>query len=474
MSTERFPHSRAERFDARYSFFPEMRALLRETAERILDGTVDTGSSPSGRRVGIELEFSCMTKEGEPLDENTRNALVQANSGYQYELGAAQIEIMTLPIDLTVAGGFAKVRDAMRDETRLLASRIAEKDATIVRFGSDPLVHADERGRSKHAAKRYVLVPDFHRLHRRPGLPNFIGHKGSLVPCDQAAGLGMMSSVQFNLDCHSWMEALALLNRSYATGPYTVAMGANARFVDGVDSGYADVRGIIWEFSHDIRTHGEVSLGLSGRTGLPTGYFHSLEAYFADLHDQPSILYIPEAAFPLALGLYWRDSRLKFLRIGEPDPQIVLEFRPLSVQPTSLEDYAMTAFAVGHVIGADVAGQPLLPMPLVHDNRWSAMMFGMNDKLWQMVNGGPVLLPARDVLCEQITVAEDGMRALGASALEIAEVREVWGRRLVDGCPSDIVFHRLQQMCEQRTIPSKLIDRALLREYLLTHKDENV
>lgn len=474
MLIRRFLPSRAERFDALYPFFPEMRALLCETAERILNGTADTGSAASDRRVGIELEFSCMTQDGEPLDETTRNALVEANHGYQHELGASQIEIMTPPINLTAGGGFTSLRDAMRDETVLLADRVAKEGATIVHFGSDPLVHADERGRSQRAKERYVLVPNFHRRHRRPGLPTFIGHEGSLVPCDQAAGLGMMSSVQFNLDCHSKDEALALLNRSYATGPYTVAMGANARFVDGVDSGYADARGIIWELSHDIRTHGEVSLGLSGRTGLPTGYFTSLEAYFQDLCDQPSILNMPEAAFPLAIGLYWRDSRLKFLRIGEPDPQIVLEFRPLSVQPTMREDYAMTAFAVGHVIGADAVGLPFLPIPLVHDNRWSAMMFGTRGKLWQVKDGNPVLLSAADALREQIPVAEDGMRALGASREEIAEVREVWEDRLMDGCPSDVVYYRLRQMWGHRTIGNKPIDRALLRDYLLTYKDEDV
>lgn len=472
--SERFPTSRAERFDALYTFFPEMRALFRETAERILDRAVDTGSVPAGRRVGVELEFSCMTHAGEPLDEDTRNALVRQYPDYQYELGAAQIEIMTPPIDLTVAGGFGRVRDAIRAETALLKGRVGEVGASIVRLGSDPLVHADERGRSRRAKDRYVLVPDFHRRHRRDGLPTFIGRDGGLIRCDHAAGLGMMSSVQYNLDCHSPEEALELLNLALSSGPYAVAMGANARFVDGVDSGYADIRGIVWEFSHDIRTPGEVSRGLSGRTGLPTGYFQTLEAYFEDLHDQPSILHIPEAAFPLATGLYWRDARIKFLRIGDPDPQIVLEFRPLSVQPTSLEDYAMVAFAVGHVIGSQAAGIPLLPMPLVHDNRWSAMTLGMNGKLWQMVDGEPVRRPARDVLREQIRIAEDGMRALGATREEIAEVREVWDDRLVDGCPSDVIFHRLQRMWGQRTIGNKPIDRALLRDYLLTYKDEDV
>ncbi|MBI4256728.1 hypothetical protein HY626_01570 [Candidatus Uhrbacteria bacterium] len=474
MMFRRFSTSRAERFDALYPFFPEMRALFRETAESILDRTVDTGSNKTGRRVGVELEFSCMTREGEPLDEDTRNALVQKYPSYQYELGAAQIEIMTPPIDITVAGGFGQLRNAIRSETSLLRSRVGAVGASIVRLGSDPLVHADQRGRSKRAKDRYVLVPDFHRRHRRDGLPTFIGRDGGLIRCDHAAGLGMMSSVQYNLDCHSSEEALQLLNLALVSGPYAVAMGANARFVDGVDSGYADIRGIVWEFSHDIRTPGEVSRGLSGRTGLPTGYFHTLEAYFEDLHDQPSILHIPEAAFPLATGLYWRDARIKFLRIGESDPQIVLEFRPLSIQPTSLEDYAMVAFAVGHVIGARAADIPLLPMPLLHDNRWSAMTLGMDGKLWQMTEGEPVRLSARDVMKRQTQLAENGMCELGASSEEIDQVREIWKDRSVFGSPSDIAFRSLRQMWGERSIGNKPIDRDLFRQYFLTYKDEDI
>jgi hypothetical protein len=459
--------SRAARFDAEYPFFLEMRQLFRKSAEAVMNRMVETQTRRKiDRCVGVEIESSCIREsDGLPLDEDARNRIVESNPGFQTELGSAQIEIMTPPILLTVSGGFSSLFEAMRTETKVLDTSLHQVFARTVRLGSDPNVFADERCRT-HSKERYRLVPGFHTKHRRPGMPSYFGKHGSLIRCDDAASVGAMSSIQYNLDCLSVADGIELLNRAFVNGPYAVALGANARFLDGMDTGYADVRSIVWEFSHDIRTYAELSQGLSGRMGLPTNYFDSLHEYFQDLHDQPSILNMPDQAFELATGLYWKDARLKFLRLHTDTPQIVLEFRPLSLQPSVFEDFALIVFSLGNLMSAQARKERILPLPLVHDNRWSAMLHGTSGKLWMMDNGRPVQGVAKEVLAHQIRFAAMGMQVLGASSHEIAAVQEVWQKRLVDGCPSETFYQRVRTAAGDR-----VIDRGLLRECLLAEKE---
>ena len=170
-------------------------------------------------------------------------------------------------------------------------------------------------------------------------------------------------------------------------------------------------------------------------------------------------------------NLFFRLALSGILRLHESDPQLVLEFRPLSLQPSAFEDYAMIAFALGMLMNADARNESLLPLPLVHDNRWSAMLHGMDGLLWMMESESPVQAPARDVLKKQITRARYGMSVLGASTEEIAQVSEVWNQRLMDGTPSDVFFMRVRDAWMRRSAGNHPIDRALLRECLLAKKD---
>ncbi|MDO8584160.1 MAG: glutamate-cysteine ligase family protein [bacterium] len=466
---EKLKPSRAERFDEQYPFFRVMREEFRRIAEGIMNGSIVTSHASEGRRVGVELEFSCITKDGSPLSEAVRNRIVDENPKYQQELGAAQIEIMTPPIFVTASKGFSALRDSMHVETQRLVQILAQNNALVVRFGADPIVPLTEAIRTR-GKERYLTVPNFHQRNLRKGLPIQIGRGAGLVPCDQAIYTGAMSSVQYNLDCHSPEEALALLNYSLGTGPYAVALGANARFFGGVDTGLADIRAIVWEFSHDIRTAEEVSMKLSGRTGLPTNYYGTLSDYFQEIYDQPSILNDVEHAFDRGCGLYWRDTRIKFLKRDTPGAQIVLEFRPLSLQPSCIEDYAMLAFSLGHTYESYIRGLPLLPMAYLHDNRWAAMEDGINGNLWMFTKSGHLAFrAARDVLREQTVLAKDGLKRLGASNAEICEAEEIWKERLMDGCPSDLAFIRLRDRWAKRTMGNKPIDHELLREELLAN-----
>jgi len=462
-------HSRAERFDESYPHFPAMREALRSTLLRLVSD-IERFERPIGsmRLVGVELETSCVRSDGHTLDQRIRDQLVEANlsRGWQKELGAAQIELAPDPVDVTAAGGFTTLKRLILSESAHLREELALHDARPIRMGSDPIVEVDERCRTR-GVERYLLVPDFHRDNRRAGMPATIGVGHTQIRTENPTAVGACSTIQATIDCMGIKDGLDMLNASFEVGPYAVALSANARFLNGLDTGFADIRSALWETSHDVRTWGEVVTGHSTRSGLPSHYFNSVEAYAQDLFDQPSILDNPDAAIEIAVGLYWREARLKFLRHTEERPQLAVEFRPVSLQPTPFEDYAMIAFAVGLIHVFTTSPLPRLPLHLVQDNRWSAMVHGLRGKLWIMTEDGPKLRSGMDVLRQMIERAADGLSRLGANKEEINEVREVWSDRLTDGCPSDVLFAELKEQWSKSLDGSRPIHRELLREQIL-------
>ena len=286
-----------------------------------------------------------------------------------------------------------------------------------------------------------------------------------MIPVYSGIVVGAMSSVQANVDCHSITEAIEMLNIALCIGPFVVAMGANARFINGVDSGMADMRGALWEWSHDIRTYAEMCTGKSSRVGLPEEYFTDLQSYFKDVYDQPPICKDPEKAFETFIGLYWRDSRLKFLRRGEETAQTVLEFRPLSLQPSIEENYALLLFFIGLMFQWKSEQIPLMPLSYVHDNRWSAMMDGIRGVFWSWSGSGLVQASGREVLERMLIMAFNGLLGLGGNESDLAWVREIWEDRLINGHPSDIIFDEVLNLLRQKRSSSGL-ERELFCEYL--------
>jgi hypothetical protein len=437
--------SRAARFDERYPFFKDMRAELYTELQKILDGMVTIDAGHNKRRAGIETEYTCVYDDGSPLTEEHRNAIVTAQSDcMQTELGASQIEVTTPPVDLSIERGATTLLRLMKKRDRQLLEALRVHGAVAVGMGTNPLIATDDSGRT-HSIPRYLQVPDFHDANRRTDISPVLTHNADPISVDRATIVGAMSSIQVNLDVGAG-EAIDLLNRSFVTGPFAVALGANARYIEGRDSGFADVRGAGWETSHDIRTPDEISDGVGLRVGLPGAYFSSLEDYFIDLHDQPSILNNPGKAFETATGLYWRDARLKFLHRGTGEAQTVLEFRPVSLQPTVEEDYALMMFAIGHVLGARELVAQLLPLPLVADNRWAAMRDGLHGKFWIEVHGEIVQMPGAVALPYQFGLATEGLRYLGVDDDEIEEIVSLWKRNVSEGAPSERIHARFMRI----------------------------
>lgn len=458
--------SRAARFDAEYGF-DKPRARLRRHADRILRDPGSLLTKDDGRLVGIEIEASCLTPDG-PLPEAVRNELVESEWRWGRELGAAQIEVRTRAIDIAAPGGFGDLKDAVRQEDERLERRLAEHRAVPIRAGTDPIVRLDESIRTQvDPERRYSRVPNFHQRHRLKGLPPTLGLGAGQVPADHTRVVGALSAIHLTVDCHSFEEAVDLLNRSFVASPFALALGANARFLDGVDTGFSDIRLALWQVSHDIRTYGELARGLSPRVGLPTEYHAGLADYFADLHDQPSIFINAEDALVKASTLSWRDGRIKLLRSkreGEKRRKLALEFRPLSTQPSAFEDYAILLFGLGHMFGSRRRALPLPPLERVHDNRWAAMLDGTRGALWSGAGDEPRPGDGRQVLRREVELAAEGLAGLGAGEDDVGEVREVWDRRLADGCPADRMAAAIAKLAGSEAAAARP-GRQLLADY---------
>lgn len=458
--------SLASRFDVEYPHFPEMRAQFRKRAQEILSNERPVEGETDRRLVGFELEFSCIDGAGQPMSETVRNELVASEPDrWGKELGSSQIEVKTEPVDLMASDGLEQMRQSIFTETRRLMNALDQRGLIAVRLGTNPLLPLDESLRS-HDPDRYILVPDFHDRHRRPGISPSLGLGAHQVRVDIARIIGAASSVQFNVDCRSVEEALAVLNYAFMLSPVVLAMTGNSRFLDGKDTGFSDIRGPMWELSHDIRTPGELSLGVPSRVGLPRDYYPTLASYFADLHDQPAILNDPDKALELAVGLFWRDARLKFLPGRNGALKSVVEFRPMPLQQSSNEDFAFMAFSLCVIFGSLMRKRVMLPMNLVHDNRWAAMLHGTRAKLWGTTWDGELYhVPARDALRREMDYAKTALLSsfVGRSPEFAVEVLELWQDRLLDGCPSDVAFDRMTQSFGRR---KKRIDRDRLLDHI--------
>lgn len=457
--------SRASRFDGEdgCEHFNDTRARLRDTANAILTGTISVRSAGTQRLLGIETETSCIGSSS-TFTQDQRDKIVASRPGmWDIELGAMQIETKTQPVDLLLKGGLRRLQAEVVAEDALLTSELEKVGAVQMRLGSNPLVALDDSVRSQ-GILRYQTIPDFHaRFRRMSSIDGLFGSHPRVV--------GAFSSIQYNLDCNSPKEAIKFINHAFVTGPYAVALSANARFLEGKDTGYADIRTLLWEQSHDIRTEREVAQGLCGRVGLPTTYYRDLRDYFLDVHDQPTMLpysvFEGENAaepFDVATRLLWREVRLKFLPVGANVRQIVLEFRQMSVQPTAKEDYAMILFAVGHLMGVTLEKRPLQPWRYLKENRLNAARFGLDGHLWYYGRNAWTKGCAREALKSEFLTAVRGLKALCGDEDIIDEVYDVWCKRLIAGTPSDVMLSALQRLgpITTETLRSTILNHSRL------------
>lgn len=345
-----------------------MKSAFKLDVGRVLTNKDRFQKKPGQIKIGFEMEAALVDHSGIPVCEAVRDSIKDSVPGADPELGASQIEWRTDPIQLEQDGGLQMLVAQARERDVQMRNAAQMHDAVLLRTGTQPLVALNQIERTNKP--KYKKVPDFHDRHRTRK-DTKIGFWEDAVEV-KADVVALLNSLQCNLEAENLEDAVDLTNRSLMIGPLVVALSGNARFLEGKDTTFNDVRTTAWEISHDTRTDEERQAGKGLRIGLPVDYFANIEDYFDRVGSHPFILDDVDNALRIGIGLFWQDTRIKII-----EDSAVVEFRPVSIQPTVEEDIAVMLFYLGRLQWSKQTQEQLQPIEEVREMRSLAMQVGI-------------------------------------------------------------------------------------------------
>lgn len=424
----------------------EMLAAFLEQALDVISSQDRFNKNDKSLRIGVESEVAIYRENFSFNDiERTRDAIIQDVPDIaDVELGAAQIEFRTPPIDVSTQAGFDEHASIYRARFESLIQAARKQNCLILRVGANPFLPIKNTPRT--GKPKYRLVPDYYNRYRPKEADTIIGLGKDRVDIGDAAVVSLFQSFQVNLEAKSLNDACDKMNRSFFIAPYLLAISGNARFLEFVDTRLQDMRMVAWEKSHDtrmsdlrmvsweksfdLRSRQELAEGYALRMGLPERYFVDIVDYFRRMERFPFILYQPDAALKIAVGMTWLDTRVKFI-----DNSAVVELRLLPTQPTIDEELLLTLLYLGRLVDSQIRNEPLLPIEYVRENRLSAMLHGLHRKMWFITKDGAIKrLPYRVGMKWEIQRVIAGLDYLGLAELLDVELLQ---DKLAKGSPSD-------------------------------------
>jgi hypothetical protein len=386
----------------------EMRNAFVAQARDALSNPFRFKKDPNRIRVGFEGEIAILGRHFTP--ENTeiiRDEILRDTKGVgDTELGAGQIEFRTDPFDCTNADGFRKLISAYVAAYRCVKDAVVDSGCSVLRIGADPM--GKVRNAPRTSTPKYQNVPDYYNHHLSASANTSVGFGDRAVIVDSTA-VSRFQAFQINLQAHSANDAVDKMNRSFMLGPYFLARAGNARYLECRDTRMCDVRLLVWEITFDTRTPGDVRLGKMPRVGLPENYIADLDHYLYRAGSFPFILYQPENALKIAIGMAWLDTRIKI----EGDA-LVVEFRPIPTQPTVGEEILLTLLFLGRLHYAQSRIEGLLPFRYVRENRRAATFFAPPSTMWFVSDEARLEKMPYDLgMRREVDRAKAGLRDLG-------------------------------------------------------------
>lgn len=357
-------------------------------------------SQPHLIKVGPEFEFFMYKKWGGAIasDDEKQKLLGRLGSDYSQELGAAAIEYHPGPVILNETG-FEGWYECCVRAMGYLQQHATEMGFSVGSCGTIPWVPTQNVARSD--ALRYQLLPDYHRDHR--ALWNNSPRIGKVSLADPGV-VGLLNAFQFSIQADGLADGIDKLNRLFYISPMAVALAPNASTLGGQDTGWADARFEVWRRSFDTRSLVQKMLGRPLRIGLPNRYFKDVWDYFNEITSYPFILEDMSNALRIGIGAYWRDARLKFA-----NGNVVVEFRPLSMQTGLAQNLGLACFVTGRLLWSQDTGEMLPPMRTVQRNKYQAEKYGK--KAVFRTRRGTVR--AKDLLIRDLNLSREGLRRYG-------------------------------------------------------------
>lgn len=348
-----------------------MLAAFKTQAQNVLAKIPHGKSVAAFDKIGAEMEFILYQPHSRALAATSvRDQLIkEMGADADVELGGAQIELHPGPVDLC-DGGLLVWKNQLDALTQMLGKLAKAHGLEVGRFGAFPFETHQPIQRTD--LEKYHLVPDFHNQRRPWWLNTMVG----AADFNDAGVVGLMQSFQFSVQTQNAEHAIDIINRMNMVSPVVTALFANARFVAGKDTGWADVRFEAWRKSHETRNIAEMLQGKQLRVSLPKNHYKNLDDYLADVSSYPFILDKPEYALPVGIGLYWRDARIKFLTTADGNIIPLVEFRPLSMQRTNEECITAAAFVLGRIAWGQANNEPLTAMEKIRSDKRGAERYG--------------------------------------------------------------------------------------------------
>ena len=426
-----------------------MRGAFENQAEEVLENEERYKKSCDDFRIGLETEYPAVDEDFEPIDREVRNQVIEGLDFADVEVGGSQIELRTDPMR---PDSLAELENEMRSIEADLQDEAAVRDVNVLRAATNPFVNLESIERTDQP--KYDRVPSFHNQYRNSDVQDRFGRDQTIDPHN--AGLpAAINSTQVNVEAQSLEDAVHKANYTYMMSPFLSAISGNARFLDGKDLGFSDIRMPLWEKSHDIRTDEQL-----GEETMPVGkigsYFEEIEDYFSRAQDLPFVLHDEEEALDIGIGTFWKDTRIKFPDFYEEDGySAVVESRIVSTQPTLEEEVAMHGFFLGRLSYAQEEDENLMEIEKVNRNRYAAMHNGLETKLY---GTDGELRDATEVLEEELDKAKIGLEYAG---IEDTGYMDLLYDRLDEGTPADLMAEGFNNALQEGLDREQALKRGL-------------
>ena len=349
----------------------------------IRDNSFENGK----RNFGIEIEFS-LVDTNNILVPKSAQAICNALKEYPIstEYGSFQIEINPLPMTVTKQS-YKKLYDLTQETRKKIEAIANEKKIQLIPIGipfSVDTIDFHSKNIVTPSPRYLISTKYFHRVNKTGSYLYFSDGKNTNLPGN--SGLSIINELHVHLQALNRTDLISLFNYSQMiTSPF-VSLGANSGIVNSKELIYRDFQISIFEQAEGIYD-GPPNIP---RTGLYPGYINTIDDFFNAILDFKPLYYpddgLNSTAFELIIGKYFGWTRIRFGK--NPSSHLRIEFRPMSSQPTIIENIALAEFYTNTILGLIKDNHTLLPDKYLKNNLYSAMKFGMDAKLfWDMGEG---------------------------------------------------------------------------------------
>ena len=362
----------------------------------------------SDRLFGIEVEFSIINNENK-LQPGFSETLSHDLANYNVvpELGSYQIEINPPPLKLE-NNCFQKLYQILQQSRSMLEEKASNHAVQIVPIGLPFFIHDTLFTKLMNnftQKNRYLVSAKYFGNFNQEGV--FVPYKhsgGFLLPGD--TGVTVINELHVQVQALNVPDLINLFNYSQMITAPLVCLGANSGITNGKELKNIEQQIEIFEKSEGVYD------GLTDypRVGLFPGYIQSLYEFMnVALSFKP--LYYPSdgqavTAFDLMLGIYYSWTRIRYGLT--PTPHFRIEFRPLSVQPTMIENIALSEFYIKSLLALVHQKTPLLAEEHIRYNFTSAVQHGMKAKLFWNLGDGLNKYPVNIILGSLLNKISDG------------------------------------------------------------------